>query len=212
MITNPGTRGSSPSAPPIALFGGSFDPPHHGHRILLQDVVEVLGLHKVLIIPVAHSPLKKDSPQASGEARMAMLQAAYGGDERFAVVDWELRRPPPSYSLDTVNEARRQFPNHPLYWILGEDQFTQLPRWHAIEQLAEMVTFLCLTRSPSTSPKPPRELPQLRWKTITRRQIDLSSTEIRERIRHGKSVDFLLPPEVISYIQNYDLYSGNPSS
>ena len=92
----------------IAIYGGTFDPIHHGHLILARQAREVLGLERIIFVPAAISPFKKNPPAANGEMRLLMLRAAIEGETGFTVNDCELRRPPPSYTIDTVEEIRRR--------------------------------------------------------------------------------------------------------
>src|SRR5215468_509211 len=92
----------------IGIYGGTFDPVHHAHLILARDALETLGLDEVIFVPAAISPLKKAAPVASGELRLAMLRAAIKGEPKFEVDECELLRPPPSYTIDTVEEIRRR--------------------------------------------------------------------------------------------------------
>ena len=105
----------------IAIYGGTFDPVHHAHLILAREAIETLDLDKVILVPAAISPLKKAAPVASGEVRLAMLQAAIKGDPKFEVDECELRRPPPSYTIDTVEEIRGRNGDASIYCLIGED-------------------------------------------------------------------------------------------
>ena len=91
----------------IGIYGGTFDPIHHAHLLLARDALEMLGLDVVIFVPAAISPLKKTAPVASGELRLAMLRAAIMGESKFSVDDCELRRPPPSYTIDTIEKVRQ---------------------------------------------------------------------------------------------------------
>ena len=91
----------------IGIYGGAFDPVHHGHLILAREAREMLGLEKIIFVPAAVSPFK-ESPAASAKLRLSMLQAAIEGENAFVLDDCELRRPPPSYTIDTVEEIRRR--------------------------------------------------------------------------------------------------------
>src|ERR1043166_4314709 len=126
----------------IAIYGGTFDPVHHAHLILAREAIETLGLEKVILVPAAISPLKKAVPVASGEVRLAMLRAAIEGEPEFEVDECELQRPPPSYTIDTVEGIRRRECDATLYCLIGEDNVGQLPRWHRFAELEKMVRFV----------------------------------------------------------------------
>jgi nicotinate-nucleotide adenylyltransferase len=181
----------------IAIYGGTFDPVHHAHLILAREAIETVGLEKVILVPAAISPLKKAAPVASGEVRLAMLQAATKCEPEFEVDECELRRLPPSYTIDTVEEIRRREPDAVIYCLIGEDNVEQLPLWHRFAELEKMVRFVVLDRSG----KQPRHF----YKVISRR-IDISATEIRQRVAQSESIRYLVPGSVEEIIQREKLY------
>jgi nicotinate-nucleotide adenylyltransferase len=181
----------------IAIYGGTFDPIHHAHLILARQAIETLGLHKVILVPAAISPLKKAAPAASGEVRLAMLQAAIEGEPEFEVNECELLRPPPSYTIDTVEEIRRCECDATIYCLIGEDNVEQLPRWHRFHELEKIVSFVVLDRS-GKQPSHPYPLIQ--------RRIDISATEIRQRVAQNESIRYLVPDSVEEIIQREKLY------
>ena len=181
----------------IAIYGGTFDPVHHAHLILAREAIETLGLDKVILVPAATSPLKKAAPVAKGEVRLEMLQAAIKGDPKFEVDECELLRPPPSYTIDTVEEIRRRECDVSIYCLIGEDNVQQLPRWHRFAELEKIVRVVVLDRSgqqPSHS------------YTLIRRRIDISATEIRRRVAKQESIRYLVPDSVAEIIQREKLY------
>jgi nicotinate-nucleotide adenylyltransferase len=181
----------------IAIYGGTFDPVHHAHLILAREAIETLGLDKVILVPAAISPLKKAAPVASGEVRLEMLQAAIKGDPKFEVDECELLRPPPSYTIDTVEEIRRRECDVSIYCLIGEDNVQHLPRWHRFAELEKIVRVVVLDRSgqqPSHS------------YTLIRRRIDISATEIRRRVAKQESIRYLVPDSVAEIIQREKLY------
>ena len=181
----------------IAIYGGTFDPVHHAHLILAREAIETLALEKVILVPAAISPLKKAAPVASGEVRLAMLRAAIKGELEFEVDECELRRAPPSYTIDTVEEIRRRECDAALYCLIGEDNVGQLPRWHRFTELEKMVRFIVLDRSG----KQPTHAYQL-----IHRRIDISATEIRRRVAQHESIRYLVPESVEEIIQRKELY------
>jgi nicotinate-nucleotide adenylyltransferase len=181
----------------IAIYGGTFDPVHHAHLILAREAIETLGLEKVILVPAAISPLKKAAPVASGEVRLAMLRAAIKGEPGFEVDECELLRPPPSYTIDTVEEIRRRESDATLYCLIGEDNVEQLPRWHRFTELEKMVRFVVLDRTG----KQPTHSYQL-----IHRRIDISATEIRRRVAQNESIRYLVPESVEEIIQREKLY------
>ena len=181
----------------IAIYGGTFDPVHHAHLILARQAIETLGLDKVILVPASISPLKKAAPVASGEVRLAMLQAAVKGEPEFEVNECELLRPPPSYTIDTVADIRRCECDAAIYCLIGEDNVEQLPRWHRFAELEKMVRFVVLDRS--------GKQPSHSYQLIHRR-IDISATEIRQRAAQNESIRYLVPDSVEQIIEREKLY------
>lgn len=181
----------------IAIYGGTFDPIHHAHLILARQAIETLDLHKVILVPAAISPLKKAAPVASGELRFEMLQAAIQGEPEFEVNDCELLRPPPSYTIETVEEIRRRECDATIYCLIGEDNVEQLPRWHRFDELQKSVRFVVLDRS---GEQPSHSYP------LIHRRIDISATEIRQRVAQNESIRYLVPDSVEKIIQREKLY------
>ena len=181
----------------IAIYGGTFDPVHHAHLILAREAIETLGLEKVILVPASISPLKKAAPVASGEVRLAMLRAAIKGEPGFEVDECELRRRPPSYTIDTVEEIRRRESAAAIYCLIGEDNVEQLPLWHRFAELDKMVQFVVLDRS-GKQPSHPYE--------VILRRIDISATEIRRRVAQNESIRYLVPESVEEIIQREKLY------
>jgi len=190
----------------IGFFGGSFDPIHHGHLILAQDALERTPLDRVGFVPAAQAPLKKSGPPGAGaQHRLAMLQAAVAGRPQFFVATDEIERGGVSYTVDTIRALRETHPGDELCWIIGADQVAQLPEWRAIDEITQMAGFLCLRR-PGFEPAKPAGLPKDRLQWASARQIDLSSTEIRQRAAAGRPLDFFLPESVARYIVQHSLY------
>ena len=181
----------------IAIYGGTFDPVHHAHLILARDAIETLGLDKVILVPAAISPLKKAAPVAGGEVRLAMLKAAIKGEPEFEVDECELLRPPPSYTIDTVEEIRRRECDAAIYCLIGEDNVEQLPRWHRFADLEKTVRFVVLDRS--------GKQPSHSYQLIHRR-MDISATEIRRRVAQRESIRYLVPESVGEIVQREKLY------
>jgi nicotinate-nucleotide adenylyltransferase len=185
----------------IGIYGGTFDPVHHAHLILARDALERLGLDEVIFVPAAISPLKKTAPVASGELRLAMLQAAITGESKFMVDDCELRRPPPSYTIDTIEKIRQGNRHIAIYCLIGEDNVERLSNWHRFAELEKMVHFVVLDRTgqPTADSYP-----------VIDRKIDISATEIRKRVASGRSIRYLVPPAVEEIIRREKLYLEQP--
>ena len=181
----------------IAIYGGTFDPVHHAHLILAREAIEALSLEKVILVPAAISPLKKSAPVATGEVRLAMLRAAINGEPEFEVDECELRRPPPSYTIDTVREIRRREPDAEIHCLIGEDHVERLPQWSRFPELDKMVRFVVLDR---TGKQPTHSY------QVIRRRIDISATEIRRRVAQNESIRYLVPESVEKIIHREKLY------
>jgi len=189
----------------VGFFGGSFDPIHLGHLIAAQDALEQLKLKKVVFLPTAQAPLRDNSVYATAEDRMEMIRLAIGSDRRFEISDLEIARGGISYTYETVAELQRQEPEIAPIWIIGEDQITKLPRWHRIHELSEKVEFAWLQRPGHLSIEAPN-IASLRLHPLRSHQIEISSSEIRSRIREKRPLRFLLLDPVIAYINERKLY------
>jgi len=181
----------------IGIYGGTFDPIHHGHLIIAREVLETLGLERVIFVPARVSPFKKAAPIASGEIRLSIMRAAIENEAGFAVDDCELHRTPPSYTIDTVEEIRRHECDASIYCLIGEDNVEQLPQWHRFPELEKIVRFVVLDRS--------GKQPSHSYQLIHRR-IDISATEIRRRVAQNESIRYLVPNSVGQIIQREKLY------
>ena len=181
----------------IAIYGGTFDPVHHAHLILAREAIEALSLEKVILVPAAISPLKKSAPVASGEVRLAMLRAAIDSEPEFEVDECELRRPPPSYTIDTIREIRRRERDAEIHCLIGEDHVDRLPQWSRFPELDKMVRFVVLDR---TGKQPTHSY------QVIRRRIDISATEIRRRVAQNESIRYLVPESVEKIIHCEKLY------
>jgi nicotinate-nucleotide adenylyltransferase len=183
----------------IGLYGGTFDPIHHGHLILARQALEQLGLDRLVFIPAAQSPFKTDQALTAGRHRFEMVKLAIEGEAYFAVDDLEIERTGPSYSIDTVNIYRQGFPGADLFWLIGEDHVPSLPKWHRIDDLKDRVRFVVLSRADWASAGPYPVIP---------RRIDISATEIRNRVANNLPITYLVPERVLRYVQAVKLYRG----
>lgn len=202
------------AAEKIGLFGGTFDPPHLGHLILAGDAVEALGLDRLYWIPARQSPFKTTQGVSPAEARLAMVEAAVEGTPGFRVWPGELHRPAPSYTVDTVLEFRSTFPGSQLYLLMGTDQWAQFSRWRRAEDIARMVEIVVLDRELPSGDDGPSGAEETAWGApdafpchhLRARRIEVSSTEIRDRVRTGRSIRYLVTPEVEAVVDRLQLY------
>jgi len=188
----------------IGLFGGSFDPIHVGHLKMAERAAKQLGLERVFFIPNAVSPLKSSPPVASGRDRLAMIRAAIRGRPRFKALDLEIRRGGTSYTFDTV-AALAGGTSAKLYFLIGADALSDLARWHRAEELARRVTFAVFRRPGSPGIRPPGWVGE--WVEVRGPLNDVSSTEIRERIRQGKPIRRLVPDAAAALLRKRRLYA-----
>ncbi len=183
----------------IGLYGGTFDPIHHGHLILARAALETLGLDRVLFIPNAISPHKLAGTPASAPAplRAAMIASAIAGEPGFALDDCELARGGPSYTIDTVEFMKEKFGDAELFVLIGGDNIAELHTWRRIEELERLARFVVFTRG-RAEPGPLR--------LAVERRIEISSTDIRARAAKGASVRYLVPESVRETIEKHGLY------
>ena len=181
----------------IGLYGGSFDPIHNGHLILARDAMERLELDKVIFLPARISPHKLDRPPAPPEARCLMLETAIADEPRFEMDACEIEREGPSFAIDTVQLFRNRYPGAKLYYFIGDDNLPELDTWRDIANLRESVHFVVLSRA---------GMPFLSEFPIITRHIEISSTEIRNRIARGLSVRYMVPLPACDVIAKLGLY------
>ncbi|MEX2569749.1 MAG: nicotinate (nicotinamide) nucleotide adenylyltransferase, partial [Gemmatimonadota bacterium] len=130
----------------LGVFGGTFDPPHHGHLIVAAEAYEALGLDLLLFVPAGDPPHKPDAAAATPDQRLRMVRAAVEGDPRFAADDREIRRGGPSYTVDTLRDLRREDPDAELVFLLGIDQFRAFGSWRAPEEIVKLARLAVLAR------------------------------------------------------------------
>lgn len=184
----------------LGLYGGSFDPIHLGHLMLAIEVGELAALDQVILIPAKQSPHKQSLPGLTAAERWQLVQSSIADFPTLSAWKGELERESPSYSVDTARWWFQQRADAELFWIIGADQVGALPHWHRIGDMAQFVTFLAMTRA-SMPLEPPSKIPGLRLEPVATRRVDLSSSEIRERLAQRKPVRHLLPRVVAEYLE-----------
>ncbi|MBV9106018.1 MAG: nicotinate (nicotinamide) nucleotide adenylyltransferase [Verrucomicrobia bacterium] len=183
----------------LGLYGGSFDPIHHGHLIVARQALEDLSLDRVIFIPAAESPFKQNHSCAPAADRLAMVELAVQAEPAFLVDALEIHRGGPSYTIDTARAYHTRYSGDALFFLVGEDHIPALPRWNEFEELGRLVKFVILSRS---------DLPMKLEYPVVRRRLDLSSTEIRNRVANDLPISYLVPEKVLQYIQERKLYRG----
>ena len=181
----------------IGIYGGSFDPIHHGHLILALDALEKLQLETVIFVPAAISPHKLGREPTSPAIRLEMLRAAIEGEALFSFDAMELERPPPSYAVETIEVLRQREPAAEFFFLIGEDNVARLSTWHRFPELSKMVQFVVLDRSGLRTGHP---YPAIR------RHLDISATDIRNRVASRRSIRYLVPRAVETIIRERQLY------
>ena len=194
----------------IGVLGGSFDPVHLGHLVVAEVAYEKMGLDKVYFIPAAQSPLKEGKPEATAADRMAMLNAALDPYPQFEVLDFEILAGGISYTFDSVSHLAALLPECRLFWIIGADQVAALPRWHRVTELAEQIEFVGIPRPGYLLENP--GVANLRIHEIEVRSQDISSREIRARVKENLPVSLFLPEKVDKFIKARGLYQESRTS
>lgn len=209
--TEPGARAGSR----YGIFGGTFDPPHIGHLVLAQETLVHLNLERVWFVPTGTPPHKPDRPISPQDDRRTMVERAIAGDERFALSPIELARGGPSYSVDTLDQMRREWgENVYMCLILGWDMLAYLPHWREPERILATVDCVAAARRPGVSSAPEemeqltRALPALAAKLtiVPAPLIEVSASDIRRRVASGVPIRYLVRDPVRSYIERRGLY------
>ncbi len=217
----------------VAIYGGSFDPVHLGHLWVAQNCAEKLRLDQVVFMPAATSPLKPHGPVASNEDRLMMLRLALAAGPQAGLVgqasasdgaallvdDRELRRGGKSYTIDTVEEIKRQRPDDELFLLVGSDAFAAIGQWHRPKELLTAITPVVFRRGGD----PPIEwsvlenlvsesrVAEIQAASVSIPMIEVSSGDIRQRVAEGRSIRFLVSPSVAALIRANSLYQAATS-
>jgi nicotinate-nucleotide adenylyltransferase len=205
----------------IALFGGSFDPVHLGHLRIAEDVREYYNFSKIIFIPAYHSPLK-ESHFLSSEDRFRMLDLSIKNNPFFEISDFEINKKEKSYTIDTIKFFKEKLGYNPFF-IVGSDAFLTLDKWKEPINLLENTNFIVVSRDNTDFEKIKEfllvkflyyrlcvdnnlNLSETKVYFFKSRQLEISSTEIRNRVKTGKSIKYLVLPEVEEYIYAKGLY------
>ncbi|HET8625032.1 MAG TPA: nicotinate-nucleotide adenylyltransferase [Gemmatimonadales bacterium] len=185
----------------VGLFGGSFDPIHHGHLLVGLAAVETLGLESLRFVPAHTQPFKAGRHGAAPEQRAAMVALAIAGEPRFALERIELDRGGPSYTVDTLRALRAREPDVEFALLVGADAAVEMPSWREAEALPGLARVVALSRAGDPAPVNP-----MVWRTLSVPAIDISATDIRARVRSGASICWRVPDAVARYIAAERLY------
>jgi nicotinate-nucleotide adenylyltransferase len=192
--------------PADLYFGGSFDPIHHGHLFAAEEALRATGSAALLFVPTGRNPLKEGAAVVSPEDRLAMVERAIRGNERFRVSEFELRNAEASYTLDTVDRLVRdgELVERPGL-VIGDDLLPELPRWHRIEELLRRVRLVVISRHGVAEVRLPADA-AADAVFVTNVVVPVSSRDVRSRLREGLSVRYLVPEAVYEYIRDRRLY------
>lgn len=187
----------------IGLFGGSFDPVHLGHLLVAQAAREELKLDRIFFVPAAQSPFKPETKPTSAAERLKMLRLALAGNSRAEVDDQEIKRGGISYTIDTVRDYARRFPQTKFFYLIGADNVALLPKWRKANELAQLAEFLIIPRPGERQVQIPAPF---RGEFLVGFPLGVSSSQIRARVKAGLSVEHLVPATVAEAIRNNHLY------
>jgi nicotinate-nucleotide adenylyltransferase len=194
----------------VGILGGTFNPPHLGHLVCAQEAYIQLELERVIFIPARTPPHKPVDDEPGPEHRLELCRAAVAGDERFEVSGAELAREGPSYTVDTLSELHSNAPDNDLVLIVGGDIAAGLKGWHDPERVLSLATLAVAKRRGTPRETVEGALAGLRGAERTRffrmPRIGISSTMVRERVREGLSIRYLVPEPVEHYIAKEGLY------
>jgi len=182
----------------IGLFGGAFNPVHNGHMAVAYAAIKSAKLDLLIFIPTGNAPHKKET-EVSREDRYNMLVAATIGEGKMTVSDYEIKREEVNYSADTVEYFKSVYPNYELFFIVGDDSYNQLDSWYQPHRILENSTLLVFPRE-GADVKPPAQM-------VDMQKVEVSSSNIREKIKMGKDCRNLLPKSVFDYIIKRNLYT-----
>jgi nicotinate-nucleotide adenylyltransferase len=187
----------------IGLFGGSFDPVHLGHLLVAQAAVEELGLDKLFFIPAAQSPFKSENKIAPAEIRLQLLRLALAGKTNCEIDEQEIRRGGVSFTIETLRAYAKKFPAAKLFYLIGVDNVAKLNEWREANELAKLAEFAVIPRPG----EPAAEFPKpFRGKFLKGFPIEISSSQIRARVRANLPIENLVPPFVAEAIRAVQLY------
>ncbi len=195
----------------LGVMGGTFDPIHYGHLVAAQEAATTLDLDRVLFIPVWQPPHKADEPSASPEDRLCMVRLAVADNTHFEVSTIEIERAGLSYTVDTLQGLADTYQGAVLYFIVGMDSLADLPKWHDPARILRLARIAALHRPGWATvdlAALAHELPESNGRVdlVEMPELDISSTELRERIRGGRPVRYLVPDTVAAYLAERDLY------
>ncbi len=188
----------------VGLFGGSFDPIHHGHLIAARSAMEQLELDELRFVPAHQQPFKAGRHQAPALHRARMVELAIAGASGFRMEGAELDRPGPSFTVDTLRALSAAEPDLEWVLLLGDDAARDFAKWREPEAVAQLARIAVFAR-PGSHP----EVTDGVWRRITVPLVEISATEVRRRVREGHSIRYWVPDAVAAYVAANGLYKGD---
>jgi len=187
----------------IGLFGGSFDPIHLGHLLMAEAAREELELDRLFFIPAAQSPFKPESKPSPPAERIRLLRLALAGKDWCEVDPQEVDRGGVSFTIATLKDYKRRFPEAQLFYLIGADHVPQLPKWRDANELAKLAEFVAVPRPGEAQPAFPNPF---RGRALAGFPFGVSSSQIRSRVKAGLPIVHLVPAAVAEAIRNNRLY------
>ncbi len=186
----------------IGILGGSFNPIHFGHLLMAQSALESLKLDQVLFVPAHCSPFKKRGDLPADDKRLSMVKEAIKGNKGFAVYDGEIRRGGVSYTVDTLRELKLKYPKAQFFLLMGADSLRSFKGWKEPKEILNLAKLVVLNR-----PGFDKDYPKgYKFIKVDMPAVDISSTDMRNRLKNKKSIWYLTSKSVIRYIVEHKLY------
>jgi nicotinate-nucleotide adenylyltransferase len=204
-----------PDARRVGILGGTFDPVHYGHLVIAEEVYAALDLAKMVFVPAGHPPHKPGNLVAAAHHRLAMLELAIAGNPHFSISRVDLERPGPSYTVETLRLLHQQWGEQTaLYFLIGWDSLEEFLTWRDPAGILEQLAYLVAVRRPGYVEESgyraslEARLPGImqRLLVVSAPQLEISSTDLRERVAQGRPIKYQLPEQVEQYIEQYNLY------
>jgi nicotinate-nucleotide adenylyltransferase len=190
----------------IGVMGGTFDPIHNGHLVAASEVAHRFGLDEVIFVPTGQPWQKSERTVSRSEDRYLMTVVATASNPMFSVSRVDIDRPGPTYTADTLNDLRSEYPDAEMYFITGADALAQILTWERLDELFRLAHFVGVTRPGYTLDD--GHLPEGAVSLVEVPAMAISSTDCRRRVADGRPVWYLVPDGVVQYISKRRLYQG----